>query len=504
MSNPRDHILTNGNAQRDPSTDPYYLAAIKVNWDLDAVRMTANLSYFSRRQHDEPDYTQFDRAAYGLSPFAPYGNTGISPFQDKQDNTTAEIKLQSTDSSAALTWTAGLYAAHLDEDETQFIFDPSLNSAFFQATGSPICTTLAPCPGGEIYAQPFFRIIDKQVAGFAEANVKLGAGWSVTGGVRVEHASYAGQSESYGPFLGPTFGPESPLGASGSASATPVTPRAVLSYTPAHDLLFYASAAKGYREGGINPGLGASCGPQLEAIGLSQAPIGFRPDSLWSYELGAKVILLDHRLQVDTSFFYIDWKNIQQNVYLTSCGQQFVANLGAATSKGDDLEVEYRPNESLLMSLAAAYTDAQYTETVCGGPAGCTGGLAPIVSKGDRLPGPPWTVTLSGEYELPRWGERAPYARFDYHITTNQVGLLPTQNPADGASDPTIPNAPGYRTLAVRAGMRWSGIDVSLFGQNLTNAHPQLVYSRDTTESPLYFARTLRPTTLGVTASYRY
>jgi iron complex outermembrane receptor protein len=504
LSDPSGERFDNGNAQRNPSTDPWYLAAVRLDWDLGSAQMTTNVSYFSRRQYDTPDYTQFDRANYGLSPFAPYGVFGESPFKDNQDNTTAEIKLLSTDAAARLTWTAGLYFAHLNENEEQNIIDPALNAEYLQATGSPICTAAAPCPGGQIFTQPLFRIIDRQVALFGEANLELWRGWSLTAGVRVEHATYTGASDQYGPFLGPQFGAQTPLAAAGSTSANPVTPRLVLSYRPTAATMLYASAAKGYREGGINGGLGSTCVAQEQAIGLAGSPIDYRPDSLWSYELGAKLTLLQDRLQIDTSFFYIDWQQIQQNVYLTSCGQQFVANLGAAKSQGGDIDVQYRPIEDLTLSLQASYTDARYTATVCGGPVGCGTTVLPIVSKDDRLPGPPWTATLSGEYDLHHWAGRVPYARFDYHLTTRQLGLLPTQNPTDGASDFTIPNTPGYSTLAIRAGMRWSDFDVSLFGENLLNAHPILLVARDTTVSPLYFDRSLRPRTLGLTLTYHY
>lgn len=504
LSDPAAPHFVNGNAQRSPSADRFYLAAAKLQWDLGTMRLTANASYFSRHQHDEPDYSQYDRAAFGLSPFPQYRHTAESHFQDKQNNSMVEVKLQSNNADTLLTWTAGVYAAHLAENATQFLYDPTFNDEIV-AAGGILCTRVAPCPNGQIYSQPQYQIIDKQAAVFGEANVKLGVGFSVTGGVRVERAEFIGNSVIYGPFLGPLIGPQTPVLSSGSSSSTPVTPRAVLAYKSTRDVLMYASVAKGYREGGLNQGLGVNCLAQLQAIGINQSPAGFGQDSLWSYELGGKFTLLDRRLQINASLFYIDWKNVQQNVYLPTCGQQFVANLGAASSRGGDIDVEFRPIESFLFSLQAAYTDAKYTETVCGGALGCVAGLAaPIVSKGDKLPGAPETYTLSGEYDAPKWAEREPYVHFDLHFSARQSGLLAGQNPANGTADPSVPNVPGFTTLGVRAGMRWAGIDLSLFGQNLTNAHPVLVYSRDTIVSPLYFGRSLRPMTIGATASYRY
>jgi outer membrane receptor protein involved in Fe transport len=92
----------------------------------------------------------------------------------------------------------------------------------------------------------------------------------------------------------------------------------------------------------------------------------------------------------------------------------------------------------------------------------------------------------------------------DYHYTTAQTALLPGQDPNNGVVDTTLPGLPKITLLNMRAGMRWSGFDVSLFGQNLTNTHPLMFESRDTTASPLYFARSTRPRTIGVTLSYRY
>ena len=74
----------------------------------------------------------------------------------------------------------------------------------------------------------------------------------------------------------------------------------------------------------------------------------------------------------------------------------------------------------------------------------------------------------------------------------------------NGNSDPTIPSFPEIKSLAMRAGVRWSGLDISLFGNNLLDSHPLLITSHDTLASPLYFDHTVRPRTIGVTGTYRF
>jgi outer membrane receptor protein involved in Fe transport len=76
----------------------------------------------------------------------------------------------------------------------------------------------------------------------------------------------------------------------------------------------------------------------IREFNLPSTPNTFTSDSLWQYEIGAKNTLADHRLQVSAALYYIDWKNIQQLVYLT-CGLGFNYNLGDVTGKGGDLEI---------------------------------------------------------------------------------------------------------------------------------------------------------------------
>ena len=89
-------------------------------------------------------------------------------------------------------------------------------------------------------------------------------------------------------------------------------------------------------------------------------------------------------------------------------------------------------------------------------------------------------------------------------LTTAQTAQLPIQDPNNGVSDPTFVGLPKIGTLQVRAGARWNGFDLSLFGRNLTDAHPLIYQSRDTTESDLFVDHSLRPRTVGVTVTYRY
>jgi iron complex outermembrane receptor protein len=506
LSDPSGLNFENGNAQRNTSTDPFYLAAIKIDWDVGRAQLTSNTSYFSRNQHSISDYTQFDRALFGLTLPPPPGDVGTSNDADKQNNFYQEVRLQSVDSAARFVWTTGLFYSHLDENTTETVFDPNLNDEYNAAYGTPFCTPQAPCPNGEILTQPVSQIIDTQYALFGDATFKVADAWKMTAGVRASHIKYNGNLVYYGPFLSPTVGPLTPLVATGSNSENPITPKAVIAYQPDAGNLFYASAAKGYRPGGINGELSSICGPNLASIGLTAGPEIYAADSLWSYELGAKNSLLNGRMQINASAFVIDWNNIQQAVYLPGCGQNFVENLGKVRSVGGEIEMQTRPVQALLVDLSVAHVDAKYTRTVCAGPTVCTGvspAAQPVVTQGDRLPGAPWTFLASAEYDFRAIEHRKPYLRVDYQYSTAQTALQPIQDPNNGVSDPTYTGLPLIKNLSLRAGLRWAGIDLSLFAQNLTDSHPVLTHTRDTTSSTLFYDHTIRPRIIGITATYR-
>jgi iron complex outermembrane receptor protein len=523
LSSPGADTFYNGNALTNPSTDPFWLAAVKIDWNLGFAQLTSNTSYLHRNQTSTSDYTQYLRATYaffGLLPsiYPQPGDAGYAPFGDDQRNFYQEIRLASANAAARVVWNTGIFYSHLNENIPENIYDATLDAE----AGGNICSAALPCPGGLIYYGPIDRVIDKQLAAFGEVSFRFTDALKATVGLRVSRVEFSGSTFQGGPFLGtPNAGTQA------SASEHPLTPKAVVSWQPNRDNLYYASAAKGYRVGGVNVSVGNICGADLQTLGLPtgadgmrHVPDSFSSDNLWSYELGSKNTFLDHRLQIDSSLFLIDWKNIQQNVYLPSCGEQFTANLGQVQSRGGELDLLFRPIDTLMLELTVAYTDARFTRSSCAGVLQfdasvglCTGvvngvpsSAPPIVSEGNRLPGAPWSITVAAEKTL-AWQERHPYVRVDYQFTNAQTALLPNQDTRNALFDATLPGLPQTRNLQLRAGLRWHGYDVSLFGQNLLDQNPVLFKSRDIANNMtdnLYFARGVRPRTVGLTVTYRY
>jgi iron complex outermembrane recepter protein len=539
LSNPSSNVYQNGNIGTNPSSDPFTLSAIRVNWDLGFASLFSNTAYYNRNQSGFSDYTQYLRATWASfdelpNSFPQPGDRGWATFHDRQRNFYEEIRLASKDKDARFSWNAGVFYSHLDENVPENINDPTLNSEVinytFATTGGPpavpVCGSF-PCPGGLIFNGPTDQVIDKQTALFGEVGFKLTDTLKATAGVRLSRLDYTGNIAATGGFLGTTIITQQ------SASENSVTPKAVLSWQPDRDNLLYVSASKGFRPGGPNVSVGSICDSNLTALGISQVPGQYSSDSLWSYEIGSKNAFLENTLQINASLFYIDWSNIQQNVYLPACGEQFTANLGKAKSEGGDIEVVYRPITALTFDLTAAYTDARLTKSSCAGPqsyddatlscvSSVPGALParPIATDGDALLGAPWSFTGSTEYHFPEWAGRLPYVRLDFQHSTAQKSLLPGQDSNNALFDTTLPGLPVLNNLSLRAGLRFNGFDISAYANNVTNAHPLLFESRDIapyaglpgtgatengpTTDNLYFARGVRPRTIGLTATYRY
>ena len=97
------------------------------------------------------------------------------------------------------------------------------------------------------------------------------------------------------------------------------TPKLNLSYTFNPDLMVYANVAEGFRPGGGNavyPTTGPVWGPAFAAMNYTSGkwPSTYKPDSVWSYEIGEKARPL-HWLDVNSSLYFEDWRKIQLEAY---------------------------------------------------------------------------------------------------------------------------------------------------------------------------------------------
>jgi iron complex outermembrane receptor protein len=120
--------------------------------------------------------------------------------------------------------------------------------------------------------------------------------------------------------------------------------RAALDHQFTPDVLAYISYNRGIKSGGYDI--------------LSPGAPGYKPEQLDAYEIGLKNEFLDHRLRVNSSAFYYNYKNIQEEEAIT--GGVVTINAAAARIYGADLDVSAKATEALTLTMSGTYLHSEY------------------------------------------------------------------------------------------------------------------------------------------------
>lgn len=191
---------------------------------------------------------------------------------------------------------------------------------------------------------------------------------------------------------------------SGSHTDGRVTGKAALNWTVADDHLIYGFVARGYKPGGFET-------PTSE----------FEPETVWNYEIGWKGSLADDRIRMQFAAFYNDFKDLQFDVLDPSTGTTGVANIGSATIKGIEGQIQARFG-GLGIDGGFGYLDSELssltfvnTRELPPGQLGpqCPEGVPPnppicfdydpfimTTSGGPNLYSPEWTYNAGVEYRM--------------------------------------------------------------------------------------------------------
>jgi iron complex outermembrane receptor protein len=514
--------------------DEFYLPALQANWDLGAVTLVSNTSYFHREFEQNFDFTRYYMWYYGIGQniFPNSGQKGNSLYSNGQKNFTQEFRLQSNDADSRLRWVVGAFYTEarqtgVQDIVTNFLAKAPVVGGFFlppflrgQTNGEP------GGPGSSAFYNWFgvesppnssiwsidFRARDTQLAGFAQTEFKITDKLTLITGVRVSDnkvkfsADYASpENNQNSPFAAPGPVP-APLYsvAALDTSESAVTPKVGLSYQMNDDNMFYATAAKGFRPPGASQRVPITCNTDVADFGYvdgngnPQQPLEYKSDSVWSYELGSKNRLFDGRVAIDASAYQVKWKDIQTSLFLPTCFEAFVANTGEAKSEGFDVGVMLLPLPGLSVTANAGYNKSKYTVS----------GVAPsgaiIVPKGSFVQGspPPWTYSVSAQYDFSVADSRTVYVRSDLTYSGAQR-LSGATDPTNASFDEELKPTGSYSILSARVGTELFGADVSIFANNLTNEAPDLGLN-NSFNAYTYTSQTLRPRTIGLSAFYRY
>jgi iron complex outermembrane receptor protein len=521
LSDRNNGQFIDGTPENMRDDDRFDLVSMKVQYDLDDIQFISNTSYFSRSERLQG----YSGTLYNLSYFQQYTSSGTDPqgnpctnnctahsvllnpaginlpgfgpyvsqnfITNKQSNVTEEFRVQSSDKDATVQWVAGVFYAQNMQNSNEEINDPQLPALTRYLWGENMHQAwgMGLLPGGDDYDNDTHGH-DRQVALFGDVTVNITDQWKFTAGLRYAWTHFDFRNLNTGAQDLLDNGGK-PATASGQEDEQPVTPKVSLSYQVTPDDMIYGTIAEGYRIGGASPPLPvAACGGPF--------PTEYQSDTTWSYEVGTKDRFLDRRLQLSASAYYVEWSNIQQAIYVNSCGIQYTANVGDAISEGFDLDATYQVTDNLTLNVALGYTEAKYSKSAIDPSNGSL-----LARAGDSLDVIPWTATIGVQYNF-LVGDDAAFVRADYEFSSHRHTPTINEDPQTEYYDPGLRPDPATSLVSLRTGITLANWEFNLFMDNVFNAHPQLSLAHQDEFTQLYTAETFRPRTTGVTATYRF
>ena len=272
----------------------------------------------------------------------------------------------------------------------------------------------------------------KTVATYAEANYAFTPKLKLTAGLRYfkERLSQDTLTTSFGADTVDV----------NSATFTTLNPRVNLSYEADRDSMVYANVAKGFRGGGFN--LTSTGGAD------STVPPTFKPDNIWTYELGTKQQLFQNRAFLDASIYRSMWSGVQSYGFAPGNPVVIVTNSGHVEGWGADVSLSTRPLVGLTVTGTYSWNNLAFNE-----------------ATGDKLPGDPVdgavrkTISASVDYRHSLADGVTGFARIDYQHAGPARLTLRNFN--------QIIQRPGRNLVNLRLGADLDKYEIALFATNL-------------------------------------
>jgi outer membrane receptor protein involved in Fe transport len=485
----------------EPLTDKIMVFGLNVNYSFDTFDVTSSTAQWWRRstqvQDASEEFNNPNTAATVASEtnlFGPqpgyYGPTGTGPeygFENDPSRQFSEELRFTSKGAGPFTWVGGLYYSDFHSLWTFAGTTPNASTYMDLGTFAPATT-----PNWFDANEPTTM---SQYAAFADLTYALTSHLKAEVGVRVNDYDYRFSAciSGWGSGLGAATPSCTGLIKLNQVSANP---KFNLTYTFSPDLMVYATASNGSRPGGgdaLYPTTGAIWAPAFNAYHFSSNtwPSTFKPDYVWSYEIGEKVRLFDRRLIVNASLYYEDWSHIQLEAYPNVWALNI--NGKSATVGGADIDAIAILGGGFNLEVSAGYLHENLN------------------------PGPHWQITpnvlpevtpVNGDVILSYRKELNDRYTFKAQVESNYSGshyslAFPNFYEINGV----YIKLPGYDLTNVRVGVESrDGWSAALFAKNIGNTHAQLesLFQLNEASSAFYRIVTNQPLTAGIDLTYKY
>ena len=333
----------------------------------------------------------------------------------------------------------------------------ALQACWAGGFGAIRCDTEAPLTGlGPEFVQILYEDqVTESLALFAQMDWEFSPGWTLTAGLRWTDEKkdfLAGQA-----YLAPldrAYIDNHPGYADLSNDWQELSPKLGLAYQLSDDVLVYASYSEGFHSGGF--------------FGVNQNVADFErdqynPEFAHSYEVGMKGQFMDNRLQLNTTFFYNDFEDKQEQAVQFDPTTNTVAtvfnNVATAIYWGLEAEVRLVVTENINAFASFGYLDAEYdqfeTDLNPNDGENILEDATHLVPR--NAPETTWTVGASASWPVGP-GELGLYAKYS-EIAEIETSLI--------NQDFSRVDAREYADASLS--YSWQNLRASFFGRNLTD-----------------------------------
>jgi iron complex outermembrane receptor protein len=420
---------------------------LRFDWKLGSSATLTSLTNFTTMRF------RYDENCDGAPQF-----TCRDPFRQDLDQWSQELRVNGTYDK--LTWVGGFYALSIHSLGTGAFSSP------FYADGP--------------FAFDSFNNINQRLftyAIFGQGEYLFTDHWRATLGLRVTRDEKSFSSQAYLNQLGnfvdsfDTFNPPeliydfSPatVGSAAIQKKTDWSGKIQIDYIINDKSLLYVSVSRGIKGPGFNANAGG--GTTIE-----QTP--FKGESVYVYEFGEKLTLLNDRLRVNGAGYYYDYTNFQA-YQLALTGVTPVVTNNDAKFVGGELEITARPIDGLDFRGGMTYLDSAVYKVA-------TAQIGVVTQQASDAPR--WVANWSVRYAFPI-----------------AKGTLALQYTGDYIADKfhSVDNIPAVLVNGsvghnARASYSWDKWELAAFVNNFTNENRQSA-AYDLTASYGYAVQTYQP-----------
>jgi len=369
----------------EPQSSSLSFGSLNVVYRLPDVSLTSATGYWNHDDHSLEDVAEGFDAALGLPAYdASAGGIGNSvsdmgPGLFEQDTTrqlSEEFRVNSNRplSLPFIPGSFGYVGGYFYEDIHSADVINGLAQQGVQVLGGPAIF---------VSSQPEDLV---QNAVYGHVSWRLSPHFEVAAGFRRYSYSMSAYSYEYGAFsAGAALCNTCQYDSTASTAASGTIPSMTLTYNIDSEHMLYVKVDKGFRLGGVsgdvgptpvapasstNPLLGSQvaneCAVQAKILLVPTcnpnifipAPVTFKSDSVWSYEIGEKSYFFDHHMIANLDGYVERWDSPQLPTELAGFG--ITVNGADALIKGVEFQLDTLLPWGFELSLSGSYVDSEF------------------------------------------------------------------------------------------------------------------------------------------------